>query len=320
MFSVQGLWENCGVKRGRRIFLVVAACGVLAVVAGLFWPSGEPEPRYQGKKLSEWIAVPYLNGTDLNDAKRAEAAVREIGTNALPYLIRWINHPTPVVPTRVDAAIEKLNQKTGQQWIAFRYKKSQRASYSAWAFHILGPQAGPAIPQLTQLLRSTNYFVAKLALHALDGIGKEAVPILLGVLTNRQASGLNFQLPMWDIMCNLGTNSGLVIPALIQNLTNKDSRIAVTAASLLGSIGAEPDRVVPELAKALGHPAANVRCNAAYALGEFKEQGRPVLPSLIRALEDSSEPVRAEVTNALRVIAPEVLEKGAVAGKATAKE
>jgi hypothetical protein len=42
------------VKRERRIFLVLLACGVVAVVVALVWPR-EREPEYQGTKLSEWL-------------------------------------------------------------------------------------------------------------------------------------------------------------------------------------------------------------------------------------------------------------------------
>src|SRR5258706_10188766 len=106
VFSVQLLWENYGVKRGRRILLIVAACGVLAVVAALFWPSGEREPEYQGKKLSWWIrgATQISVRAPPGNLERAEA-VRKIGTNALPFLVKWIDFGSPPKVSKIVVAI-----------------------------------------------------------------------------------------------------------------------------------------------------------------------------------------------------------------------
>src|SRR5678816_2434558 len=61
---------------------------VVVLVAVAVWP-GPKEPEYQGKKLSEWLEMH-------NDrpAKSTEA-VRAIGTNAIPFLVRWIGTECP---------------------------------------------------------------------------------------------------------------------------------------------------------------------------------------------------------------------------------
>jgi len=68
-------------KRGiHLIFVVLVAGGVLvAVFAGR-----EREPEYGGKRLSEWVT------TRNTDAER-DQAIRAIGTNALPCLVKWIS-------------------------------------------------------------------------------------------------------------------------------------------------------------------------------------------------------------------------------------
>src|SRR3954469_4010547 len=96
----------------RRIVLVLLAAGVIGLCAFL-WP--EPEPRYQGRKLSQWLllrdsAPPFTRPNGLNarlasfksfpavsygSSAETEDAIRHIGTNALPYLVKWIQYETP---------------------------------------------------------------------------------------------------------------------------------------------------------------------------------------------------------------------------------
>src|SRR5947208_533266 len=72
----------------RRVMLVLA--GVLAgLVVFLVW-LGKLEPEYQGKTLSEWLHSP-----DSDSRETQAVAVRAIGTNALPWLLKWIQKDRP---------------------------------------------------------------------------------------------------------------------------------------------------------------------------------------------------------------------------------
>src|SRR5690349_389046 len=51
------------------------------------------EPVYQGKPLSEWVLE---NRLSYGMSENQEAAIRAIGTNSLPFLIKWMQsqwHP-----------------------------------------------------------------------------------------------------------------------------------------------------------------------------------------------------------------------------------
>jgi hypothetical protein len=163
-----GLWQNRRVKRGRRILLVVAACGVLVVVAALMWPR-EREPVYQGKKLSEWIqgegAVmrEYVPGvTERADAVRRDA-VRHIGTNALPFLLKWIVAADVPERSKLQVLVARTSRRAGQVWDDIQSRKLRRAYDAGWAFDVLGYDARAALPDLIWLLRSTNRWVSYLA-------------------------------------------------------------------------------------------------------------------------------------------------------------
>src|SRR3954453_8434930 len=67
--------------------MAIGAGLLLAVLVVIVWP-GEKEPEYQGKKLSYWIG----RSRNVDTTKEATAAVQQIGTNALPYLLNRMEH------------------------------------------------------------------------------------------------------------------------------------------------------------------------------------------------------------------------------------
>jgi hypothetical protein len=75
-------------KRRCVIVTILNVC-LLGVVAMNVWPW---EPVYQGRKLSKWLE---------HSGEEADNAVRHIGTNALPYLVRWIRDGSAPHPRSV---------------------------------------------------------------------------------------------------------------------------------------------------------------------------------------------------------------------------
>src|SRR5262245_51738285 len=74
--ATQNLHHQAVIMRRRKLVAIV----LLTVIGGAiaFWLMGEKEeePEFQGRSLSEWFE---------QDSKEAQAGVRNIGTNALPY-------------------------------------------------------------------------------------------------------------------------------------------------------------------------------------------------------------------------------------------
>jgi len=78
----------------RRTVLVLFAC--LAGLGALLFLFGHPsEPRYQNRPLSYWVAMLAGPQARRPEAKEAPAAVTTIGTNALPFLLDWIQYEPP---------------------------------------------------------------------------------------------------------------------------------------------------------------------------------------------------------------------------------
>lgn len=101
----------------RRIFyltLLVAVLGALACYLLVFHEP--PEPGYQGKSFSAWAEI-YYQGTS-NDVfqedtwhpqpvRDAEAALRQIGTNAIPSLLRMLRAHDAEWKLKVLAVLQK---------------------------------------------------------------------------------------------------------------------------------------------------------------------------------------------------------------------
>ena len=82
-----------------------------------------------------------------------DVASRAIGTNALPFLLRWIQYDQPLWKANF---LRFANAH--MTWINSYYEDSarNRAGDAAEALPRLGPAAIPAIPELSRIFRNTN--------------------------------------------------------------------------------------------------------------------------------------------------------------------
>ena len=292
-------------KRGRRVLFSLAGCGVLAVVVIRVWPR-EREPEYGGVKLRDliasrgWPLARFL--PDPEQQALRTAAVSQIGTNALPYLLRWIQCDSSPWRNDLAARAERVSTRVAGM---IEDRRSDRANRATWFFYELGPKASPALPELARLLKSSDRRVVQRAIMAVDATGIAGVPLLLDVLTNRQAY---VEQDLWPgIMRGLGTNAARVVPVLIDCLKSGESELAWRSAVVLGGMGTETNRVVHALAESTQDTNGRVRYCAVYALRNFSEEARPALPALLRALEDPDESVRDAATGTVSQVAPEIL-------------
>jgi len=133
----------------RRLFVIIFGCLAAVIVVLLLWPR-EREPEYNGVALSGWLV--RCGSTNQAECLAAVAAIRHIGTNALPFLLRWIQYEPgwrdslgrkilgwPVLGSRRD--VQRLI------WNMTQY----RAITAVNGFRILGSDANPALPELQRL-------------------------------------------------------------------------------------------------------------------------------------------------------------------------
>lgn len=308
-----------GRKRRIRALMVLAMC-VLVTIGGVAILLGDKEPEYNGKKLSEWLNL-YEEARfkeDKQNQQAAAAAIQHIGTNALPWLVKWIKYGRPAWKDRIAGLIVKIPSRTIARW----YMEGERLGFDAvMAFEVLGPKAAPAVPELERIIQnSRGGFSQGWAMEALGSIGKDAFPMLIAALGNpktqcRAADAINH-------MAKNGVDISAAIPAflLIDRQTAEHVKELEQANALplyvdyyyaLSSLLFENRPFfIPALTNCLHHPNNDVRVEAAKALGRLGEAARPAVPALKEALDVRVIAVQEAALNALEKIAPDVLSNG----------
>jgi hypothetical protein len=283
-------------SRRRPLLWLTAALVVLGLGVFFIW---DREPAYRGKRLSQWLES-VASSSELDDTKSSEAAIRQIGVRGLPCLLRWIRYEprTGKGEGVFRSLVDKLPPRLRSNRVLYQFmedKAGRRAAEAEIGLAILGPQAAPAVPHLTWLVRrytSTNTSLA--AMRSLGCIGKAGLAPLIAAAEDRQfpnrvaavaTIGMNFR----------GTNGLPALPVLIQCTGDRDARLARAAILALGTMSAEPETVIPVLTNRLHEPKPELRRAAVYALGSFKSQAAQLVPALREVLERDPDPgVRSE--------------------------
>lgn len=119
--------------------IVVASCLLFSLI------HRSASPSLRGKTLQYWLVL--LQSTNVVERDDAAAAVREIGTNAVPTLTAWLSHR--------DSAAEKW--LTG--WLARlglfrrdRFSENYYRSKALCGFRALGTNGQSAVPDLRRFL------------------------------------------------------------------------------------------------------------------------------------------------------------------------
>jgi HEAT repeat protein len=310
----------------RRRWIIVVVTAFVLVAGGTIWFSTrEREPSYNGRTLSEWLEIycddPQVSLTRLLpqplEQNEAAMAVRRIGANALPWLLKWTEARAPAGTVWLNKAARVLPQALGRQWLAntlrSSYKdRSHRKTLADQGWIVLGPRAAPAVPELARILNGGEWASAQSAALALAVIGERGLDPLLAAVTNRACK---YRIDVASALCRavagMGTNATRAGPTLVACLKDPDINVANMAAVGLGAgrKAFDPKTTVPALTNAMLHPSLVVRTASVQAVGMFGTNALQAVPALVNALSDPEEQVRWGAVMALRRISPEALEK-----------
>ena len=136
----------------RQVVVFLVACALLGIVTYAFWP-GEPEPRYNGKSVSQWLDI-AANGNPMFVRETAFDALQRTGTNGIPILVRWVGYETPKWKLSLARSSTNLPSFLSRgrfyTWLA-DYKKVSRADAAARALERMGCDALPAVKELSRI-------------------------------------------------------------------------------------------------------------------------------------------------------------------------
>jgi HEAT repeat protein len=190
----------------KRVTLIAATYGMAFTLIGC--SNRDKEPSANGRLLNEWVFQIATTDPGSSANRQAEDAIQQIGTNALPFLIKWISEAQPKMLAEGDVVADRM------------------AMAAPAAFTALRGKGETAIPALTQVLTNGNPIASACAAHALGRIGKPGLPSLIVALNDSKP---DVRKNGADFMIFMGTNARPAIPALekVQNDPNPKVRAAV---------------------------------------------------------------------------------------------
>lgn len=293
--------------------LAMAVASILVVLAAFRFSQRQDhdQPVYGGRTLSQWLADLHLRASHPDHESppffHASNAVVQIGTNGLPFLLKWIqDQPSPadrqfrrLAIESMDVMPEAIVPGAFRDWMNYS-REFNRTEAVAIALIYLGPQLAPVIPDLAEFAENSPSRTASVvALQALRAAGPSAWPAIMRLATNTHSGRNNGAI---DGLSPMGTGALPVIPALIQYLRGSDMEVAVQAARVMGKLQLEPVIVVPALTQALQSSKPQVQIAAATALADFGVHGSQALPELRMLLSDSSSDRRIAASNSIQAI------------------
>lgn len=259
----------------RKRFHILLVVLLVAVVGGLGWQVlRQREPVYQGKPLSYWLGgfEPYprvyrgnQSSPDTATFSEATNAVSQIGSNAIPTLLRLLQVKDPPWKRKVFALLDKqkllkIDHAPAQVW-------NNRAMS---AFKLLGNGAKDAVPALIEMYqRNLPAHSQDLALFCLSAIGpaaSNAIPALLEGITDSDAGRRDASI---FVVGQIHSVPKLAVPVLRDSLKDANPIVISKAIDALGSYGADAKPAVPALIQLLKEPNGGFCASAKYALGKI---------------------------------------------------
>ena len=229
--------------------------------------SGIPRAPTPGKRNGGWVPDP-----------NAENAVRNLGSNALPYLVHMIEDDS-----------------------------SGRSKMAINAFRLLGPKGSPAIPALEQVgLTSGKSDTVFGVLQSLHYIGKEALPAL-----ERLAANPVCRTGAVAAIMEIGKEGGEIRPVFGDLVKPGDTASEMAVLALRNY---QPTNALPLLTNVLTHPQARMRGTALEVIRQFDAGARPAVPAIIDRLYDSDKDVRDTAVYVLSRVAPEMFVTNSASG------
>lgn len=266
----------------------------------------EPEPSYQGHSLYEWLCTyeaidrsyplrdrgfPFMMTALQEDLKSSTSAVRQIGSNAIPSLLAWIQYEDTWPRTNYLSRSNKVESAL------------HRAQLAVVGFDLLGAEARAACPVLGRLASDPDKAGAReRAMEALIKIGPEALPELVSILTNTIAPRRE---KAAEAIGGFGTNALAALPVLLRCTVDKDEKVVISAAVALSELPSRHDVVLPALTNVLNEPRLSVRWGGVRALSWHTPRPEVAVPALSHALSDPNPDVRCLAINVLSDLRPQ---------------
>ncbi len=280
--------------RSRRRWLGGGLVAVALMLIGLLWLLRAPEPEFQGRRLVDMLGD-LVRPADSGSYLQASNAVVALGPEALPVIVRGIEHSPP---WHIGLYLQRQNKlpagvrATMSRWLD-PYRYVNRRAGSIRALQLIGTNAAPAAADLVRAFHVIDLASAVQLAPALVHVGSAVIPPLKPHLVDpdlRKRSLAAF------VLHQLGSASAEAAPELIAGLAGADENHRRLVAQTLGRMGSS---VLPQVTPLLASTNAEMRLLAVQALNQLLPRARELTPELMGLLDDLSPEIRLEVANLL---------------------
>jgi hypothetical protein len=229
----------------------------------------------------------------------AAKAIREIDTNAVPYLLPAIYSRDPPWVTRLVTLWRK------QKWVKLPFKTAiEKQEHALPALRELG---SAVVWTWVEILtnQSVTVEVQQYAAGSLAEMRQGAVPALATLLELQDHTNRSMRASIGAAIQYCDSDGFLSSLYNLRHAPNPDVR--ASAAWSLGFICKNPDMSIPTLARAVKDPSPQVRASALEALSKFGADALNTTNVVVHALDDPERRVRRAATNALnRIVTTDV--------------
>lgn len=275
--------------------LGIAGAILLGLALVVLWVEVR-EPSFNGRPLSHWLAELNTCGA-LDRTGPAAEAIRGIGAPGLPLILRRLQ-------PREGSGARRIARELGGMLLPSRFGPRDPSLYEGpalFALQQLGPQAGAIVPELVQMLQSTNRSTSILGQSALLSAGVAFRSYVEAACEHSNA----------DVRARAAW-----VLAKYEERENRPLQWLWVRERLVVSVEITPENVV-SLATNLKHPSGAVRRATAdwfqfwsrmfpTLRGEVSKQHleriAAAVPELRRAMDDVDASVRASAQRALAVL------------------
>ncbi len=218
-------------KKKKRTLLAAAASAVTLAFGVCLLTWCPREPTYQGRDLSDWVIQFGPGEGFMAQRKEAEVALGRIGTNALPYLLRWLRYEPPQWRTTVKRYVPTPVAQFLLEH--FYYRPGRRSNGANFCFALLPlfrTNAWVIIPELEVMAKDRGHpNTACNALEVLFSMGEQSLPVFQAVLVDQ-------------------TQSNRVRVAEMVRFLGHEPRRSKSCAFILGKVRNDPDPNVSAVA------------------------------------------------------------------------
>jgi hypothetical protein len=273
---------------------VVVGIAVLAIAAfgAWWWQKAPAELVYRGKTLSAWLDEryePYPGSVVLT--KEAEAAVRAIGTDAIPWLMNWLRASDSSSNQIASMVVRRLGVPLR---VPGSYEMQTRAAYGLAA---LGPVAKPVFPEIAMIaLKDAQNEGQRInAINSLPNSDADTMRLLAAGLKNPDR---NIRLSAISALFHIRVAPDEVcLPALEGALKDQDAQVRASACGTITRFEEE----LETCAAGLEQDDPTYRARSARILGGYRTRARKYLPNLEAATDDDPD-VRTAIAAAIQQI------------------